>query len=135
MEFEATISGDTVRRIAEVISNIVMWLTLTKMAKYSSTDYLWLSIFVTIGPSHGIYYGHAATSLFCTNGEDIEGRDGCNNDVDCWNIARMSCDDDPNCFGIRWYENYQEQKLALCRSNVMESKDDGWHTIMKLNIP
>ena len=76
-------------------------------------------------------YDEATTTEWCTESEDVGGRNDCASDVDCLEMGRKMCDIDPKCFGIAWYEHLLEQPLKLCRSNEMESKGDGWHAVMK----
>ena len=55
-------------------------------------------------------------------------------DEDCLENTRKECDDNPNCFGISWYERYVGQKLRLCLSEEIEPKNDGWRTMMKKQV-
>ena len=77
-------------------------------------------------------YGPAYTHQWCKDGEPITGRNGCTSDVTCLKNARQSCDGDPKCFGIGWYEMRKAQMLRICRSKKMEPKWDGWRTMMKI---
>ena len=68
---------------------------------------------------------------WCSDNQEIDGRNGCSSDEECLKIGRKKCDTDPNCYGIAWYENYLEQKLRICTSRTMKAKTDGWRTMMK----
>ena len=45
--------------------------------------------------------------------------------------SRKSCDGNPQCFGVSWYEKNKKQKIRICRSTKMVPKNDGWRTMMK----
>ena len=77
-------------------------------------------------------YGDAIKTKWCVKGNDVAGRNGCTSDATCLENGRKLCDGDPTCFGISWYPPRANQWLRLCRSNEMEDKSDGWHTMMKI---
>ena len=78
-----------------------------------------------------IDYEAAIADEWCVDNEVIEGRNGCTSDKECLKNGRSVCDTDSNCFGISWYTHFAKQRLRICRSTVMETKTDGWRTMMK----
>ena len=77
-------------------------------------------------------YDEAVATMWCKDNQGVGGRNGCMSDDQCLGNARALCDEDPNCYGVTWYENRKEQKLKLCLSREMETKTDGWRTMMKI---
>ena len=76
-------------------------------------------------------YNVVSATEWCANNENIDGRNNCASDEECFKIGRTICDADPNCYGISWYENLLTQPLKLCISTLMAPKTGGWRTIMK----
>ena len=70
----------------------------------------------------------------CTLTENVDGRNDCASNEDCFEIGAQLCDPDPNCFGIAWFENLLSQPLKLCRSIDLLPNTDGWHVVMKEGI-
>ena len=89
-----------------------------------------------IGPE-GYYVANPLS--WCADNLEMNIRDGCASDEACLAIGRKICDADatPNltpCFGVTWNEDRPEQNLKICLSNRMETKTDGWRTMMKQGI-
>ena len=78
-------------------------------------------------------YEAITTTEICTVPEDVDGRNDCASDEECFDIGSKLCDPDPSCFGIAWFENLLSQPLKLCRSIEMNTQA-GWHTVMKEGI-
>ena len=72
---------------------------------------------------------------WCANNEDNDNiRRGCFNDVECLKNGQQYCENDPNCYGVMWYDNLATGGMKLCRSRLLEHKPrDGihWRTMMK----
>ena len=83
-------------------------------------------------PGHDVKYEAPNTAMWCPKNKDINGRNGCMSDYDCLENARGECDKNPDCYGVSWYQNDNNQPLKLCLSGDLEPKDDGWRTMMKL---
>ena len=81
-----------------------------------------------------IGYYAATTISWCADNEIISGRKNCKSDEACAANGRETCDKDPNCYGIAWYEVNLSEDLRMCKSNRMEPKTDGWRTMMKEGI-
>ena len=76
-------------------------------------------------------YASAQASSLCKVHKDIEGRARCNSDSDCFNNAKMICDDDPSCLGMAWNPCRIEQPLKICLSTETEINGE-WRTMKKL---
>ena len=76
-------------------------------------------------------YDDPLTKEWCRDNMDIEGRNNCNGATTCLENTRGQCDNDPNCFGIMWLSNRQAQKMKICLSRELETKTDGWRTMLK----
>ena len=74
-------------------------------------------------------YKVAETTEWCKSNTDTEERNECDTDKECLDIARSKCDEEPACFGVAWSPDYPNVKV--CNSDEMESKTDGWRTMMK----
>ena len=58
-----------------------------------------------------VKYQYPITNKWCKNNKDIEGiRDKCNSPNTCLEKARGTCDNDPNCFGFMWNQEFQFQR-------------------------
>jgi len=79
-----------------------------------------------------VEYDKSISTKWCKSNKGVDGiRNGCMDDKQCLDNARGQCDNDPDCYGVSWYQNDIGQKIKLCLSRDMEPKNDGWRTMMK----
>ena len=76
-------------------------------------------------------YDDPLTTQWCKDNKDIEGRNNCSDDTKCLENARGQCDNNPDCFGVMWYSKWLAQKMKICLSRELETKTDGWRTMLK----
>ena len=84
-----------------------------------------------ISPLLIVKYDDAVKEMWCKDTKPIEGRNGCMSDKHCLENARGQCDQNPTCFGVSWFPHNKSQDLKLCLSREMETKTDGWRTMIK----
>ena len=77
-----------------------------------------------------------STTESCADYYEIDGRNNCTIDKECFEIGRKVCDVVSNCFGIVWHEHagIEDAGMRICTSNVMETQTNSWRTVMKLGM-
>ena len=78
------------------------------------------------------------TADYCIDSYDVDGRNGCDSDDQCFKNGRKICDTDPDCFGISWHKfdrkvSWQRQRLKICKSRDIETSGNG-RTMLKRGI-